>query len=451
MIFDVATVVAFASRTITLEPGDVIATGTPGRAWATIRSPPRYLAGGDVMRCEIDGIGAHREPGRRRGAPASTTMQRPRACAGDVRPAPTPAMTATIGAGTMRALAKTRAGPGRRADRAAGADARARRGPACGSRRPASAARTFTSSPGTSGPPENLVPPRDPGPRARRHASSRPASGVTRVREGDLVGVESHLFDWTCAQCRRGDMHLCRNLRVIGVHVDGGFAEHVVIPEANAIESNGLDPAVVALQEPMGNAVHAAFVEPIEGRSVLVTGCGPIGLCAVGIAQGRGRLAGDRHRHRAVPARAGADDGRRPGARCRRPGDRGADPRRDRRRRRRGRARDERRGSGARPGAGGSSRAADRSACSASSAEPCAVDLSDLVIMKGLRLHGIYGRRIYDTWERTQSLLRSGALDVTPIITHRLDLADWERVRPDRLAPRRQGGPAAMTEATLRS
>ena len=39
----------------------------------------------------------------------------------------------------------------------------------------------------------------------------------------------------------------------------------------------------------------------------------------------------------------------------------------------------------------------------------------------------IYGRRIYDTWERTQSLLRSGALDVTPIITHRFDLADWER------------------------
>jgi threonine 3-dehydrogenase len=55
------------------------------------------------------------------------------------------------------------------------------------------------------------------------------------------------------------------------------------------------------------------------------------------------------------------------------------------------------------------------------------VDLSELVIMKGLRVHGIYGRRIYDTWERTQSLLRSGALDVSPIITHRLDLAEWQQ------------------------
>ncbi len=60
-------------------------------------------------------------------------------------------------------------------------------------------------------------------------------------------------------------------------------------------------------------------------------------------------------------------------------------------------------------------------------AEPVRVDLSDLFIQKGLRLYGIYGRRIYDTWERTQALLRSGSLDVTPILTHRFDLADWER------------------------
>ena len=57
MIFDVATIVAFASRTITLEPGDVIATGTPAGV-GHYQQPPRYLADGDVMRCEIEGIGA---------------------------------------------------------------------------------------------------------------------------------------------------------------------------------------------------------------------------------------------------------------------------------------------------------------------------------------------------------------------------------------------------------
>jgi 2-keto-4-pentenoate hydratase/2-oxohepta-3-ene-1,7-dioic acid hydratase in catechol pathway len=57
MVFDVATIVAFASRTITLEPGDVIATGTPAGV-GHYQSPPRYLVDGDVMRCEIAGIGA---------------------------------------------------------------------------------------------------------------------------------------------------------------------------------------------------------------------------------------------------------------------------------------------------------------------------------------------------------------------------------------------------------
>ena len=250
--------------------------------------------------------------------------------------------------------------------------------------------------------------------------------GVTRAKEGDLVGVESHLFDWTCAQCRRGDMHLCRNLRVIGVHVDGGFAEQVVIPEANAIESNGLDPAVVALQEPMGNAVHAAFAEPIDGRSVLVTGCGPIGLCAVGIARAAGAglvIATDTEAYRLELARAmGADlalDA--------------ADP-----------VTEERiieategdgvevvlEMSGAAPALSQALRVLTRGGSISLLGifgEPPRVDLSELVIMKGIRIHGIYGRRIYDTWERTQALLRSGALDVSPIITHRLDLADWER------------------------
>ena len=283
---------------------------------------------------------------------------------------------------------------------------------------------------------ENLVPPRILG---HELAGTVVATGrgVSRVREGDLVGVESHLFDWTCAQCRRGDMHLCRNLRVIGVQTDGGFAELAVIPEANAIESNGLDPAVVALQEPMGNAVHAAFVEPIEGRSVLVTGCGPIGLCAVGIAKAAGALlvvATDTEAYRLELARAmGADlalDA--------------ADPATE---------------DAIRTATGGDGIEVVLEMSGAPAAldqalrlvtrggrisllgifgEPPRVDLSELVIMQGLRLHGIFGRRIYDTWERTQALLRGGSLDVSPILTHRLDLADWQQAF-DLIASRHAG------------
>jgi 2-keto-4-pentenoate hydratase/2-oxohepta-3-ene-1,7-dioic acid hydratase in catechol pathway len=61
MIFDIPTLVAFASRTITLEPGDLIATGTPAGV-GHYQRPPRYLAEGDVMRCEIEGIGAIENP-----------------------------------------------------------------------------------------------------------------------------------------------------------------------------------------------------------------------------------------------------------------------------------------------------------------------------------------------------------------------------------------------------
>src|SRR5579859_8045763 len=250
--------------------------------------------------------------------------------------------------------------------------------------------------------------------------------GVTRVREGDLVGVESHIFDWTCTQCRAGNMHLCRNLKVIGAHVDGGFAEYVVIPEANAIESNGLDPAVVALQEPMGNAVHAAFVEPIEGRSVVITGCGPIGLCSIGIARAGGAslvIATDPEPYRIELARnMGADlalDARDPDT-VRRiveaTGGDGVDVLLEM--------------SGS-PAALGQAlefvTRGGRISLLGIFAEPVRVDLSDMVIQKGVRLYGIYGRRVYDTWERTQALLRSGRFDPSPILTHRFDLGDWER------------------------
>jgi threonine 3-dehydrogenase len=270
---------------------------------------------------------------------------------------------------------------------------------------------------------ENLVPPRILGHELAGTVLAT-GDGVTRVREGDLVGVESHIVDWTCTQCRRGQAHLCRNLRVIGVHTDGGFAEQVVIPEANAVESNGLDPAVVALQEPMGNAVHAAFVEPIEGRSVLVTGCGPIGLCAVGIARAAGAsivVATDTEPFRLELARTmGADlalDASDPETAARiidATGGDGIDVVLEM--------------SGAAPALEQALALVTRGGSVSllgifSGAVP--VELSDLVIMKGLRIHGIYGRRMYDTWERTQALLRSGALDVTPILTHRLDLAEW--------------------------
>jgi threonine 3-dehydrogenase len=59
-------------------------------------------------------------------------------------------------------------------------------------------------------------------------------------------------------------------------------------------------------------------------------------------------------------------------------------------------------------------------------AHPATLDLSEQVIFKGARVYGITGRRMFETWYRTTALLEEG-LDITPIITHRLPLADFRQ------------------------
>ena len=62
MIFDIPTLIASLSEGLTLEPGDVLATGTPSGVGYAM-DPPRFLADGDVVACEIDGHRRAREPG----------------------------------------------------------------------------------------------------------------------------------------------------------------------------------------------------------------------------------------------------------------------------------------------------------------------------------------------------------------------------------------------------
>ncbi len=61
LIFDVPAIISFLTRQLTLEPGDVIATGTPAGVGAYM-DPPRFLAPGDVVRCEVEGLGAIEHP-----------------------------------------------------------------------------------------------------------------------------------------------------------------------------------------------------------------------------------------------------------------------------------------------------------------------------------------------------------------------------------------------------
>jgi threonine 3-dehydrogenase len=113
---------------------------------------------------------------------------------------------------------------------------------------------------------------------------------VTTIGVGDMVSAETHIVDGTCYQCRTDRMHVCKNMKILGVDTDGAFAQYVAIPERNAWKNDpNLDPAIASIQEPLGNAVQTVLpkdhIEDITGKTVAVLGCGPIGLMAIAVLQ----------------------------------------------------------------------------------------------------------------------------------------------------------------------
>ena len=244
---------------------------------------------------------------------------------------------------------------------------------------------------------------------------------VHHLRTGDHVSAETHVTCGRCLACLTGQAHVCQETRILGVDRDGAFAEFVAIPAANAwVNDPDLSPELASIQEPLGNAVHTALAQPLVARSVLVMGCGPIGLMAVAVARQAGaqvviavditdyrlRLARELGASEAIDATKG-------------------DPV--------ARVRELTRGSGAdvllemsghptgisqglralRPGG-------EASLLGLPSA-PFRVDWGNEIVLKGLTLRGITGRRIFETWHQVRALLRAG-LELSPLITHRLPL-----------------------------
>jgi threonine 3-dehydrogenase len=246
--------------------------------------------------------------------------------------------------------------------------------------------------------------------------------GRGEIPLGTLVAAETHLVDQSCYQCRTGREHVCANLRILGVDMDGAFAQYIALPAHNAWPSEGLSPEIAAIQEPMGNAVHAAFVEELAGQTVVVTGCGPIGLMTVAIAKLAGAakvFATDINAERLeIARRLGADvviNGREDVvARLRElTGGVGVDVVLEM--------------SGAEVAIRQGFEAVTnggRVSLLGIPERPITLDLASDVIFKGLRVYGITGRKMFETWYRTQALLAQG-LDLTPIVTHRIPLRDY--------------------------
>lgn len=116
--------------------------------------------------------------------------------------------------------------------------------------------------------------------------------GVENCRVGEIVSGEGHIVCGHCRNCRAGRGHLCKATRGVGVNRDGAFAEYLVIPATNVIHTSKKIPEeLYAIFDPFGNAAHTALSFPTLGEDVLVTGAGPIGIMAAGIA----KFSGARH------------------------------------------------------------------------------------------------------------------------------------------------------------
>ncbi len=251
------------------------------------------------------------------------------------------------------------------------------------------------------------------------------APGVTGLSTGDFISGEGHVACGQCHACRTGAPHICERLAVIGIDRDGAFAEYVAMPASNAWKIDAsISRDIAAIMDPLGNAVHAALEAPLVARRVAIIGCGPIGLMAIAICHLAGAVfvaATDVSDTRlALARRMGADlvvDARREDvvARIREAtAGEGVDVVLEMSGSERGLA----------DGLGALRNGGWVSVLGLPAAD-VRIDLANGVIFKGAHLAGIFGRKIWQTWEQGTALLRNG-LDVTPVITHRLPLERFE-------------------------
>jgi len=107
---------------------------------------------------------------------------------------------------------------------------------------------------------------------------------------GERVAVDPNIACGECYFCRRGLVHLCSQLRALGVDINGGMAEFCIVPSRQVFSlGNEMSPEACAFVEPLSCAVHGidrAGIRP--GDSVVIIGGGPIGQIMLQLARHSG-------------------------------------------------------------------------------------------------------------------------------------------------------------------
>ncbi len=254
---------------------------------------------------------------------------------------------------------------------------------------------------------------------------TRMGSEVRGLDPGQRVSAEGHITCGHCRNCRAGKRHLCRNSLGIGVNRAGCFAEYVAVPAVNICPlPDSINDDMAAILDPLGNAAHTALEFDLVGEDVLITGAGPIGIMAVAVARhvgARNIVITDINDYRlGIAKQMGATRAVNVGRKSLRDVmselnmtegfDVGLEM------------------SGI-PTAFGDMldviNHGGKIALLGIMPENTGIDWGQ-VIFKGLEIHGIYGRKMFETWYKMIALLEGG-LDISPILTHSYAVEDFQQ------------------------
>ena len=183
---------------------------------------------------------------------------------------------------------------------------------------------------------------------------------------------------------------------------------------------------IASIQEPLGNAVYAVLAEEVTGKSVVVFGCGPSGLFSTGVAASSGAypvISVIKHEfRRKIAEKMGADKILKTGEDqvvdeiLNVTNHEGADV-----------VLEMTGNPDAIQQAFRVVKKGGRVTLFGISSDPVSLDIANQIIFKGIRVYGINGRIMYQTWHKMRSLLQSGKLNPKPVITHQFSLSEFEK------------------------
>jgi threonine 3-dehydrogenase len=269
---------------------------------------------------------------------------------------------------------------------------------------------------------------------------------INVLKENFIVSAEMHITCGRCHQCRLGQRHVCQNTKIKGIHEDGVFTRFVKVPAENVVlfKKGELPVEIIALMDAIGNAVHTAQSVNLMGQTVAILGCGVQGLMATAIAKMSGASkifvtdaskpgTGATHekiveKRFSMAKKFGADfcfDVAIP----------------EEREKFIKTVKSETQGTGvdvvfemsgnykAYQDAFEVIRMGGTISLLGLPEGDVNIDFSKNVIFKGITIHGIIGRRVFETWEVMRSLLKSGLADKileAGFVTHQLPLERFE-------------------------